>query len=63
MPEPRQFRSSSTFTLSIVMIVIGLILCVRTLAAGGGPLASGLILGVLFVVAGAGRMYLRRLTR
>ena len=63
MPEPRQFRSSSTFVMSTVMIVIGVILCVRTLAAGGGPLASGLILGVLFVVAGAGRMYVRRLTR
>jgi hypothetical protein len=63
MPEPRQFRSSSTLTLSIVMIVIGVILCIRTLAAGGGPLATGLILGVLFVVAGAGRVYLRRLTR
>jgi thiamine transporter ThiT len=63
MPEPRQFRSYSTFSLSIVMIVIGVILCIRTVAAGGGPLASGLILGVLFVVAGAGRIYVRRLTR
>jgi hypothetical protein len=50
-------------TMSILMIVIGLVLCVRTLAAGGGPMAAGLILGVLFVAAGAGRMYLRRLTR
>ncbi|HWD63816.1 MAG TPA: hypothetical protein VG405_01455 [Solirubrobacteraceae bacterium] len=63
MPEPRQFRSTSTLTLSIVMILIGVALCIRTLAAGGGPLATGLILGVLFVVAGAGRVYLRRLTR
>ena len=63
MPEPRQFRSSSTFTLSILMIVIGVALCIRTLAAGGGPLATGLILGVLFVVAGGARIYVRRLTR
>lgn len=63
MPEPRQYRSTSTFAMSILMIVIGVILCIRTLAAGGGPLATGLILGVLFVVAGAGRMYVRRLMR
>jgi hypothetical protein len=63
MPEPRQFRSSSTFALSILMVVIGVVLCIRTLAAGGGPLASGLLLGVLFVVAGAARIYVRRLTR
>lgn len=63
MPEPRSFRSSSTLALSILMIVIGLVLCIRTLVAGGGPAASGLVLGVLFVVAGAGRIYLRRLTR
>lgn len=63
MPEPRQIRSTSTIAMSVAMIIIGLILCIRTLAAGGGPLATGLILGVLFVVAGAGRVYLRRLTR
>ena len=63
MPGPRQFRSTSTFALSILMIVIGVALCIRTLVAGGGALASGLILGVLFVVAGAGRIYIRRLTR
>jgi hypothetical protein len=63
MPEPRQIRSTSTLTMSLVMIVIGVVLCVRTVVAGGGPLATGLILGILFVVAGAGRMYVRRLTR
>lgn len=63
MPEPRQFRATSTLTMSVVMIVIGVVLCVRTLLAGGGPLATGLILGVLFVVAGAARVFLRRLTR
>lgn len=63
MPEPRQFRSTSTLAMSLVMIVIGIVLCVRTLIAGGGPLATGLILGILFVVAGAGRVYLRRLPR
>ncbi len=63
MPEPRQIRATSTVILSFVMIVIGIALCARTLAAGGGPLATGLILGVLFVAVGAGRIYVRRFTR
>ncbi len=40
------------------MMVIGIALVARTLAAGGGPAATGIILGVLFIAAGAGRMYL-----
>jgi preprotein translocase subunit SecG len=63
MPEPSRMRASSTVLLSIVMVVIGVVLIVRTLSAGGGALATGLVLGLLFVAAGAGRLYLRRLTR
>ena len=40
--------------------MIGLTLLVATLALGGGPLAKGVLLGVLFVLAGAGRLYLAR---
>jgi hypothetical protein len=60
MPRRRQLYSSSTRVLSIAMIVIGVALIVRTLAAGGGAIATGLILGVLFVAAGAARLYLQR---
>jgi hypothetical protein len=49
-----------TRVLSALMIVIGVAIVVRTLAAGGGPLALGLLLGVLFVAAGAGRLYAER---
>jgi hypothetical protein len=63
MPQPGEFRTRSTSVFSIVMVVIGIALIVRTLTAGGGALATGLILGVLFVAAGGGRLYLRRLTR
>ena len=44
--------------MSILMIVIGIVLLVRTLAAGGGVAAIGVILGLLFVAAGAARLYL-----
>jgi len=45
--------------MSIVMIVIGIALIVRTLVAGGGALATGIVLGVLFVLAGLARLYLQ----
>lgn len=41
------------------MILIGILMVVSTLARGGGPLAMGVVLGVLFVGAGAGRLYLQ----
>jgi hypothetical protein len=63
MPEPRPIRANSTMTMSILMVLIGIALVVRTLSAGGGPLAIGVILGVLFVAAGVGRFYIGRMTR
>jgi hypothetical protein len=46
--------------MSTLIVLIGLALLVSTLARGGGPLAVGVLLGVLFVLAGAGRLYLAR---
>jgi hypothetical protein len=45
---------------SVAMVLIGVALLVSTLARGGGPLAVGVLLGVLFVAAGAARLYLAR---
>ena len=41
------------------MVLIGVALLARTLAAGGGVLATGVVLGVFFILAGAGRLYLQ----
>ena len=41
------------------MMLIGVALVIRTLSAGGGAAATGVILGVLFVAAGAARLYLQ----
>ena len=59
MPRRRQVYSSSTRVFSIAMIVIGIALVVRTLVAGGGALATGLVLGILFMLAGGARLYLQ----
>ena len=50
-------RNRATAGLSILMVVLGLAVIARTLAAGvGGGL--GLLLGVMLVAAGALRYYL-----
>jgi len=46
--------------LPALMVVIGVALIVRTLAAGADGVAFGLLLGVLFIGAGAARLYLGR---
>ncbi len=50
----------ATHVLSAAMLMIGLAIIVRTLTAGGGALAFGLLVGLLFVAAGAGRLYVER---
>jgi multisubunit Na+/H+ antiporter MnhB subunit len=50
---------TSTRVMSVLMMLIGVALVVRTLTAGGGAAATGVLLGVLFVAAGAGRLYLQ----
>ncbi len=47
-----------THVLPALMVLIGIALIVRTLVAGGGALAIGIVFGVLFLAAGAGRLYL-----
>ena len=60
MPDPRQVHRASTRVLSSLMVIVGLGLVVSTLVRGGGPLAVGLVVGVLFVGVGAGRLWLER---
>lgn len=59
MPDPRQLHRSTTRLLSLAMIAIGVLLIVRTVLAGGGGLALGVVLGALFVAAGGARLYLQ----
>jgi hypothetical protein len=52
--------SPLTAILSGLMVLIGIALVVRTVAAGGGALAVGIVLGLLFIAAGAGRLWAER---
>ena len=51
-------RSRLSVVLAFVMIGLGIAFLVRTAAAGGGQV--GILLGIGFLVAGAGRLYLER---
>jgi hypothetical protein len=46
--------------LSAILCVVGIMLVVTTLARGGGPLALGVVVGVLFAILGAARLRLAR---
>ena len=50
-------HGAATRLLSVLLVIIGVVMVVSTIARGGGPLASGVILGVLFTAAGALRLY------
>jgi hypothetical protein len=52
--------SPITLLLSGLMVLLGVAMVVRTIAAGGGAAATGIVLGVLFVAAGAGRIWVER---
>ena len=56
-PSGRGLHRGTTLALSAAMVVLGIAILVRTFGAGGGPLALGTILGLLFVAAGGGRLY------
>ena len=49
-----------TTVLSLLMVGLGIAMIAVTLSNGGGPLALGIIIGVLFVLAGGGRLWVQR---
>ena len=49
---------NSTRLMAVLIALLGVAMVVSTVARGGGPLALGVVLGVLFMLAGAGRAWL-----
>jgi hypothetical protein len=60
VPSPREVHRNATRVMSLAMVAIGIAMIVSTIVHGGGGLAIGLLLGTLFVLAGAGRLYVGR---
>ena len=50
----------TTTLLGGIMVLLGIAILVRTVSSGGGATAFGILLGVLFVAAGLGRVWLAR---
>jgi hypothetical protein len=51
---------ASTRLLSAALLVVGVAMVGSTIARGGGPLALGVILGIMLALLGAGRFWLTR---
>ena len=49
-----------TRLLAVATIALGVVMVASTIARGGGPISVGVVLGLLFVAVGAGRLYLLR---
>jgi hypothetical protein len=51
------YRLATRF-FSLVINGFGIVIVAVTLANGGGPLAFGVLIGLVFIAMGAGRLYL-----
>ena len=58
VPSGRQIHRGSTRAFSLLMIGLGIAMIAVTVANGGGVIALGVVLGILFVAAGGARLYL-----
>jgi hypothetical protein len=51
-------HNASTLVLNVAVLILGLVMVVSALARGGGALALGVVLGVLFAGLGGARLWL-----
>jgi len=49
-----------TTVMSLLMVGLGVAMIAVTLANDGGPAAFGILMGLLFVLAGGGRLWVQR---
>ena len=59
-PSPDEGYQLAVRTFAVIIIGFGVAMLVLTLARGGGPLAVGVLFGLLFIALGAGRLYLSK---
>jgi hypothetical protein len=59
-PSPDEGYQLAVRIFSVTIIGFGVAILIVTLARGGGPLAVGVLFGLLFIGLGAGRLWLSR---
>ena len=57
-PAPDEVYRGVTRLFSVIIVGFGLAIVAVTLANGGGPVSTGVWIGLLFTALGAGRLYL-----
>lgn len=57
MASPEGIYRGSIRAFSIVFLALGVVILLATLAAGGGPVSVGVVIGVAFIAVGAGRLW------
>jgi hypothetical protein len=57
-PSPTEGYQLAIRIFSVTIIAFGVLILIVTVARGGGPLAVGVLFGLLFIALGAGRLYL-----
>jgi hypothetical protein len=58
MTTPERVYRNVTLAFSFVIIAFGLVIVGVTVAAGGGPVSTGVLIGLLFLGIGGTRLYL-----
>jgi hypothetical protein len=56
----RSLHNSSTRVMSALILLLGVAILVSTIARSGFGLTYGVVFGVLFIAAGAGRLWVAR---
>ncbi len=57
MSSPERIYRGSVRALSVVFCGLGVAILISTLARGGGVLSVGVVLGLIFLAVGAGRLW------
>jgi hypothetical protein len=58
MTTPERVYRNLTLAFSFLIIAFGLVIVGVTVAAGGGPASTGVLLGVVFLGIGGTRLYM-----
>lgn len=60
MASPKSVYQGSVRVLSALMVAVGAVIVAVTLINGGGPLSTGVVLGLAFAAVGVGRLLVAR---
>jgi hypothetical protein len=59
----RQAHRTGTLVLSLAMMAIGVTLAVEAIGGSEGVISARLLLGILFLAAGSGRIYIEKMRK